>query len=91
MCQLVRFVRSIRPETIDRLADVVDMVGIGLRGLADSRRGAAAEPTVPDGRAEPTMPDGRAQPTMPDGRAQPTMPDGRAQPTMPDGRAEPPP
>ncbi|HMT31971.1 MAG TPA: hypothetical protein PKA99_05020 [Dermatophilaceae bacterium] len=30
------------PDTIDRLADVVDLIGDGLRGFAASRREAAA-------------------------------------------------
>ncbi|MGB8385047.1 MAG: hypothetical protein WCG47_28045 [Dermatophilaceae bacterium] len=58
VCQLVAFVRSISPDTIDRLADVVDMVSVGLRGLAESRREAAAarpptgKATVPEGRSD---------------------------------------
>ena len=47
VCQLVAFVRNISPDTIDRFADVVDMVSVGLRGLAESRREATAAQTVP--------------------------------------------
>ena len=32
--------KSVSPETIERLADVVDMIGDGLRGFAESRRAA---------------------------------------------------
>ena len=53
VCQLIGFVRGISPETIERLADVVDMVSLGLRGLAESRREAAAKPAAPDGYSEP--------------------------------------
>ncbi len=44
VCHLIGFVRGISPEVIDRIADVVDLVGGGLRDLADSRRRSGAEP-----------------------------------------------
>ena len=54
VCQLVAFVRNISPDTIDRLADVVDMVSAGLRGLAESRREAtAAKPVPPETHPDP--------------------------------------
>ena len=46
VCQVIAFVRGISPETIDRLADVVDMVSVGLRGLAETRREASATPSA---------------------------------------------
>ncbi|HMT89530.1 MAG TPA: hypothetical protein PKC73_07845 [Dermatophilaceae bacterium] len=42
VCILIGAVRSVTPDTIDRLADVVDLIGDGLRGFAASRREAAA-------------------------------------------------
>jgi hypothetical protein len=33
----------VTPDTIDRLADVVDLIGDGLRGFAASRREAGAQ------------------------------------------------
>jgi len=61
VCQLIGFVRNISPETIDRLADVVDMIGLGLRGLAESRREAAAAkpPARNASTGKPPAPEGR--------------------------------
>lgn len=60
VCQLIAFVRNISPETIERLADVVDMVGLGLRGLAESRREAtaASPPAARSTAARPPVPEG---------------------------------
>ncbi|MBK8757233.1 MAG: hypothetical protein IPM08_08940 [Actinomycetales bacterium] len=43
VCILIGAVRSVTPDTIERLADVVDLIGDGLRGFAASRREAAAQ------------------------------------------------
>jgi len=43
VCVLIGAVRSVTPDTIDRLADVVDLIGDGLRGFAASRREAGAQ------------------------------------------------
>ena len=40
VCMLITAAKSVSPETIERLADVVDMIGDGLRGFAESRRAA---------------------------------------------------
>ncbi len=44
VCMLITAARSVSPDTIERLADVVDLISDGLRGFAESRR-AAAPPT----------------------------------------------
>lgn len=49
LCQGISLLRSVRPETIERFADLVGTVATTLHDLADSRRGA----TVPDGTADP--------------------------------------
>lgn len=45
VCQLIAFVKAVSPEAIERLADVADMVGDGLRVFAQSRREGAARPS----------------------------------------------
>ncbi len=44
VCMLITAARSVSPDTIERLADVVDLISDGLRGFAETRR-AATPPT----------------------------------------------
>lgn len=44
MCQGIAFIRSIRPETVDRLADLAAAVASGLRDMAAQSRGPGQGP-----------------------------------------------
>ncbi|MEI2825384.1 MAG: hypothetical protein V9F04_02600 [Dermatophilaceae bacterium] len=44
VCMLITAARSVSPDTIERLADVVDLISDGLRGFAESRRSASPPP-----------------------------------------------
>ena len=44
ICMLITVARSVSPDTIERLADVVDLISDGLRGFAESRRAASPPP-----------------------------------------------
>lgn len=41
VCQLIAFVQQISPETLDRVAEVVELAATGLRDLAQSQRDRA--------------------------------------------------
>ncbi|MEO8517571.1 MAG: hypothetical protein ABI438_00210 [Dermatophilaceae bacterium] len=41
LCQGIAFIRSVRPETVDRLADLASVVASSLRDLAAQSRGSA--------------------------------------------------
>jgi hypothetical protein len=47
VCQGIALLRSVRPETVDRLADLAGAVAATLRDLADQRRTASAGPASP--------------------------------------------
>lgn len=52
VCQLIAFVQRVSPETIDRLAEVVELAATGLRDLAvvqRARRGEQERATPPGG------------------------------------------
>lgn len=59
VCQGIGLLRSLRPETVDRLADVAAAVAAGLRDLAEQRRGSGAEPAGPERGGSRTRPDHR--------------------------------
>jgi hypothetical protein len=82
VCQLIAFVQRVSPETIDRLADVVELAATGLRDLAvvqharreqpesasTSERGGAEQPErEPDAPAAPDEPVTPEVPDPPDG------------------------
>jgi hypothetical protein len=52
VCQLIGFVKAVSPDAIERLADVVDLVGDGLRAFAASRRPPTPGP-APSAPGEP--------------------------------------
>ena len=47
VCQGIALLRSVRPETVDRLADLAGAVAATLRDLADQRRTTSAGPASP--------------------------------------------
>ncbi len=47
ICRVLTVVKSISPETLDKIADVVDLLSDGLRGFAASRR-TSQSPNPPD-------------------------------------------
>jgi hypothetical protein len=51
VCQGINLLRSVRPETVDRLADLAGAVASTLRDLADQRREATAPPQPQPGAA----------------------------------------
>jgi hypothetical protein len=51
VCQLIAFVQRVSPDTIDRLADVVELAATGLRDLAVVQRSRHEQPE-PDTTAE---------------------------------------
>ena len=52
VCQGIALLRAVRPETVDRLADLAGAVAMTLRDLADQRRGSdSAGPAAPAGAA----------------------------------------
>ena len=59
VCQLIAFVQRVRPETIERLADVAELAATGLRDLAVVQR-ARREQAQPDGR-DPAAEHGRSE------------------------------
>lgn len=51
VCQGIGLLRSVRPETVDRLADLAGVLAGTLRELAEQRRGTASGPDAPRSRA----------------------------------------
>ena len=47
VCQAIGILRSVRPETVDRLADLAGAVAATLRDLADQRRADGPDPEPP--------------------------------------------
>jgi hypothetical protein len=52
VCQLIAFVTSVSPETIDRAADVVDLAATALRDLAATQRARRPAPDAADSSQE---------------------------------------
>ncbi len=50
VCQGIGLLRSVRPETVDRLADLAGAVAATLRDLATQRRGGPGQRDEPSGR-----------------------------------------
>jgi hypothetical protein len=55
ICRVLNVVKAISPETLDKIADVVDLVSEGLRGFAATRR-TEAPPPAPTGGEQPQEP-----------------------------------
>jgi hypothetical protein len=57
VCQAIDLLRAVRPETVDRLADLAGVVATTLRGLADQRRqdsasGSSGHPSTREPRVQ---------------------------------------
>ena len=81
VCQLIAFVKGVRPDAIERLADVMDMLGDGLRVFAQSRREGASPGPRPGWTAAPGFPTPPESPPAP-GSAGP-FDDGDFRPAAP--------
>jgi hypothetical protein len=57
VCQGIGLLRSVRPETVDRLADLAGAVAATLRDVADQRRHDAPDPTPGQGAKRPPVQD----------------------------------
>ncbi|GAB3436424.1 hypothetical protein GCM10027517_06520 [Phycicoccus ginsengisoli] len=57
VCQGINLLRSVRPETVDRLADLAGAIAGTLRDLADHRRAAAGTTEPPSAGAHPGGPE----------------------------------
>ncbi|MBP8838014.1 MAG: hypothetical protein KBG78_04220, partial [Dermatophilaceae bacterium] len=55
ICRVLNVVKAISPETLDKIADVVDLVSEGLRGFAANRR-TETPPPAPTGGEQPQEP-----------------------------------
>ena len=53
LCQAITLLRSVRPETVDRLADIVAAVAASLRDVAAQSRGSSSAPDARSGSARP--------------------------------------
>ncbi|HET8594955.1 MAG TPA: hypothetical protein VFM07_06885 [Intrasporangium sp.] len=81
VCQLIAFVQRVSPDTVDRLADVVELAATGLRDLAvvqrSRRERAEPDATAERGGAEPQPgPDAQDDPAPPEVPDPPDGPDG---------------
>jgi hypothetical protein len=64
ICRVLNVVKAISPETLDKIADVVDLVSEGLRGFAANRR---AESPAPNPASTPPPAPGPTPPPAPAG------------------------
>ncbi len=87
VCQLIAFVKAVSPDAIERLADVVDMLGDGLRVFAQSRRGGTSS-ARPSWSPAPGFPGG-ARPTAGPSGPGFGQPAGAASPAHSNGHGEP--
>jgi hypothetical protein len=57
VCQGIGLLRSVRPETVDRLADLAGAIAATLRDVADQRRHDAPDGAPGQGRSRPRVQD----------------------------------
>jgi hypothetical protein len=63
VCQLISFVKQVSPETIDRVAEIVDLAATALRDLAQAQRDQHGPPPETEAEPDAPSPDGRMGPS----------------------------